>query len=186
MPASPPLRLLCLICRIALVLVLPRSAEATDTVPPPLPKPLDLGAVLLTLSGEMAVTNDGDVARFDLGMIADLGTETLVTSTPWTQGPQVFGGVPLYRLMARVGAAGDTLFAEASNDYNAVIPMSDAVEGGAFLAFAINGEAMTLRNNGPLWLVYPFDVNKEFRNEVTFSRSIWQLDRLQIRTEGTE
>jgi len=39
---------------------------------------------------------------------------------------------------------------------------------------------MSVREKGPLWVIYPYDSDAKFRTEVIYSRSIWQLDRLAI------
>ena len=44
----------------------------------------------------------------------------------------------------------------------------------------MNGDVMLVRNKGPLWVVYPYDENPEYRSEVIYSRSIWQLDRIEV------
>ena len=54
------------------------------------------------------------------------------------------------------------------------------MEGGPIIAYMMNGEEMSVRNKGPLWLVYPYDLNHEYRSEVIYSRSIWQLDRIDV------
>jgi hypothetical protein len=58
--------------------------------------------------------------------------------------------------------------------------MSDAVEGGPIVAYLMNGEEMSIRDKGPLWVIYPYDSDADFRSEVVFTRSIWQLDRLVV------
>ena len=68
----------------------------------------------------------------------------------------------------------------ASNDYVITIPASDAVEGGPILAYLVDGELISLRENGPVWLIYPFDSNPAYQTEVIYSRSVWQLNRLKI------
>jgi hypothetical protein len=37
---------------------------------------------------------------------------------------------------------------------------------------------MSLREKGPLWVIYPYDSDPAYRTEETYSRSIWQLNRL--------
>ncbi|RYH00603.1 oxidoreductase, partial [Salipiger sp. IMCC34102] len=39
---------------------------------------------------------------------------------------------------------------------------------------------MQVRDKGPLWIVYPYDDTPEYRSEVIYSRSIWQLDRIEV------
>ena len=69
----------------------------------------------------------------------------------------------------------------ALNDYAVDIPVADAVEGGPIVAYEIDGKALPIRNRGPLWIVYPYDARADYRSEVVYARSIWQLDRLDIR-----
>ena len=74
----------------------------------------------------------------------------------------------------------DDLEAVALNDYAVTIPASDAVEGGPIVAYAHNGQAMSVREKGPLWVVYPFDANDTYKSEEYYARSIWQLDRIVV------
>ena len=39
---------------------------------------------------------------------------------------------------------------------------------------------MSVREKGPLWIVYPYDSNIAFQTETIYARSIWQLDRISI------
>ena len=83
-------------------------------------------------------------------------------------------------LLDRLGVEGGTLTASAANDYSVDIPVSDATDPGPIIAFARNGETMTLRDKGPLWLVYPYDASPAWRTEVVYARSIWQLDHIAV------
>lgn len=137
--------------------------------------------VLLTVSGNIGATNGDGVARFDRDMLASLGAVTITTATIWTDGVQTFGGLPLSVLLEALDVRDGTLHAIAINDYAIAIPVADAVENGPILAWERNGAAMSIRDKGPLWIVYPYDSNPHYRNEVTYSRSIWQLDRIVVR-----
>ncbi|ETX16394.1 oxidoreductase [Roseivivax halodurans JCM 10272] len=138
------------------------------------------GDVLLTVTGAITVANDGDAAAFDRAMLEDLDPVTVKTTTIWTDGVQTFTGVPLDRLMDVVGATGAAIDATAINDYSVEIPASDWEDGGPIVAFLNNGETMSVRDKGPLWIVWPFDDNPEFQTETIYSRSIWQLDRIVV------
>ncbi len=139
------------------------------------------GEVVLTISGAIAETNADEVAEFDLALLEELETVTVETSTIWTDGVQTFVGVPLDVLLEAVGAEGTTLRASAINDYAVEIPVSDAVEGGPIVAHLRNGAPMSVREKGPLWIVYPFDSSPDYQSELIYSRSIWQLDRIEVR-----
>lgn len=88
--------------------------------------------------------------------------------------------MPLATLLKAVGADGAMLRASAINDYAVEIPVEDAVEGGPIVAYLLNGEPMSVRDKGPLWIVYPFDSAPEYQTEQVYSRSIWQLDRIEV------
>lgn len=137
--------------------------------------------VLLTVTGKISVTNDGAMAVFDLPMLAAMDTVTFETSTIWTDGVHTFAGVPLVDLMKAVGATGDTIRAIAANDYAVDIPDEDWVEGGPILAFMMDGKTMSLRDKGPLWVMYPYDTNPRYQTEVAYSRSIWQLKSMDVK-----
>ncbi len=155
------------------ILVLSAFAACAEDLPQP------EGEVLLTVSGAITVTNTGDVAAFDLEMLQALDDTTVETTTIWTEGTQVFQGVSLDVLMTRLGVDAETLRATAINDYAVEIPVSDAQPGGPILAYLLNGDTMSVRDKGPLWVIYPYDDNADYRTEVIYSRSIWQLDRIE-------
>jgi hypothetical protein len=125
------------------------------------------------------VTNTKDAAVFDLEMLEALPTTTIETSTIWTEGVHSFQGVALKDLVDALGIDGKKLKATAVNDYAIEIPLTDAITGGPIIAYRIDGKVMSLREKGPLWVIYPYDSNSEYRKEVIFSRSIWQLDRIE-------
>ena len=130
--------------------------------------------VLLTLTGA------GEQRQFDRASLEAMPAATFTTKTSWTEGPQTFTGVPLIDFLGAVGVTGGTLRAAAINDYAVQIPVSDAVVDGPIIAYARNGEPMSVRDKGPLWIVYPYDSNPDYQSEVIFSRSIWQLDRIEV------
>lgn len=160
---------------LALALCLGQAAEV---VAQPLPDPT--GPVILTVRGTIAVTNGNAEARFDKSMIEAIGVTTVHTGTIWTDGTSAFQGIELSRLMQRLGAEGTTLRLVALNDYAVDIPMSEAVTGGPLLAFHMDGKDLSPRDKGPLWMVYPYDVNPIYKNEVSYSRSIWQLSTIEV------
>lgn len=133
------------------------------------------GPVLLTVSGA-GVTD----LRYDRALLEALPPGEFTTSTIWTEGPQHFEGVYVHDLLSKLGVTSGTLRLTASNDYAITIPVAELRAGEALLAYRRNGAEMTLRDKGPLWLVYPYDSSDDFRNEVIYSRSIWQLDRIGV------
>lgn len=112
--------------------------------------------------------------------IQGMPVTTFQTSTTWTEGTQQFTGVALVDLLRELSTSGSTIRATALNDYTVEIPRSDAVEGGPIVAYFINDKPLSVRDKGPLWIVYPYDSNPNYQTEIVYSRSIWQLDRIEL------
>lgn len=157
---------------IVLLIALPAAAQ-------PLPAPQ--GPPLLTIAGRITVSNDDGRALFDRAMLEALPQYDIRTGTPWTDGIDVFRGPRLRDVLERVGAQGTTLHAVALNDYEVEIPIADARDYGVIIAVRRNGVAMSVRQKGPLWIIYPWNEVEQLRREDYYTRSIWQLDRLVVR-----
>lgn len=151
-------------------------------VSPARSEPLDVptGSIILTVTGNITEHNAGESAVFDRESLSALGEVSFTTTTIWNQGKKTFTGVPLLRLLERLGATGSMLEARALNDYRVKIPVSDAVEGGPILAYEMDGKIMSVRDKGPIWVVYPYDEDAEYRTETTYARSIWQLSGIEV------
>lgn len=150
------------------------SMAAAQEVTPP------TGDIILTVTGEIDVTNAEGALVFDYDALAALDAETFETTTIWTEGLNSFQGVSLKTLTDLLGTEEGTLLATAINDYTVEIPVSDAVEGGPIIAYLMNDKEMSVRDKGPLWVIYPYDSSADYRSEVVYSRSIWQLDRIEV------
>ncbi len=138
------------------------------------------GAILLSVDGDITHTNAENAAHFDRTMLEALGMTELRTSTPWTDGRRSFSGIHLERLLQTVGAQGNNASARALNDYVVNIPLEPAVEKGAFLALGMDGNYLSVRNKGPIWLIFPWDEDPSLDDQTTKHQSIWQLRYMTI------
>lgn len=154
------------------VVTLPARADA-------LPRPS--GEVILTVSGRIHNFNGPDgTALFDRAMLDDLAGREATMETPWTKGRVAFKG-PLGRaILQAVGADGDTVKVVALNDYAALLPVSDFTDHDAILATSMNGKPMSVRDKGPVFVVYPFDKEPSLYNETYFGRSVWQVKAIAV------
>jgi len=143
-----------------------------------IPKPA--GKVLLTMSGNIENTNEGDKAVFDVASLEKLGLVSFQTTSPWYDGRTTFTGISLQKLMDYVGAKGSVVKVTALNDYTTDIPLSDFKKYNVILALKINGEYMRVRDKGPLFVVYPYDSLPELNNQIYYSRSAWQVSKMTI------
>ena len=160
------------------VAVIAAVAFAASAAAAPLASPQ--AEPILTVSGKIANTNDGAVARFDRQMLEALGTVTLRTMTPWYDHVVEFEGVSMKALMQHVGAEGTQVTATALNDYRGTIPLSDFDSFEVILAMKRDGVDMPIRDKGPLFIVYPYDSDPELANGLYYSRSVWQVKELEV------
>lgn len=162
------------------IIMLPAGAIPVGTIMAADRLPAPAGPVILTISGTIAVTNHGDEVHLDAPLLRDLPWAEMVTETDWTEGEQTFEGPLLSDLLDRVGAAGTTLRMEALNDYRVVIPVSDTVDFSVMLAMKRNGENLSVRNKGPIWITYPHSNPGTGLPSVHAPKSIWQLARIHV------
>ena len=139
------------------------------------------GKVVLTISGLIGNTNNGDKAEFDMPMIEALGTTSFTTKTPWYKDPVTFSGVPMSKLMDAVGAKGTSVTVTALNDYATDIPIEDFKTHPVILATKRDGNYMPVRDKGPLFIVYNYDSNPELQHQRFYSRSAWQAARMVVK-----
>ena len=138
------------------------------------------GEVVLTVSGKISTTNGGATAAFDMAMLEAMPKRTTVTETPWTKGTVTFEGPLGSALLDRVGASGTVLKITALNDYAVEVPVEDFRKWPVILATRKDGKAMPVRDKGPIFVIYPFDLDRSLYNEKIFSRSAWQVKSIEV------
>lgn len=139
------------------------------------------GDVILTVRGpDLKNANVAGTAQFDRDMLRALQQRTGTMETPWTSGKVEFSGPLLRAVLTAAGAHGRSLKVVALNDYSADVPFEDATGLDTMLALSINGKDMSVRDKGPLFLIYPFDLDPGLYNEKYFARSVWQIKAIEV------
>ncbi|MBP1804646.1 hypothetical protein [Rubellimicrobium aerolatum] len=150
----------------------PRAARASLARP--------AGPVILRLTGAIDATNAEGAAEFDLAMLDALPQRETVTATPWHEGRPRFSGPTVATVLEAAGAGGSALRIVALNDYSAEMPMDDALSIPVILATRIDGQGISVRDKGPIFVIYPFDERPDLFNEVYFGRSVWQVAGIEV------
>ena len=150
------------------------TAALADSLPAP------TGDVVLEVTGKIANTNKDGAAVFDMAMLAALPQRTTITTSPWYDGKQTFAGPLGWALLNQVGATGTTLKVTALNDYVSEIPVGDFKDYKVILATSLNGEPMSVRDKGPIFIIYPFDEEPSLNNETYYGRSAWQVKSIEV------
>ena len=138
------------------------------------------GETMLEVAGAITKKNKGDKMVFDQAALAKLPQATIETSTPWNTAVTKFEGVQGKAFIEAVGATGKTIKARAVNDYTIEMPVEDFLTKGLILAMKANGQPLSLRDRGPIWIIYPWDSNAELRDKLHQRRSIWQLVSITV------
>jgi len=136
---------------------------------------------ILTISGKISITNAGETAVFDRAMLEGLGMKKFTTHTKWDNDAVTFEGPLMSDLMAAVGASGDTAQAIALNDYHTDIPIADFLQYKPILALKRDGTYMSVREKGPLFVVYDYDSDPELKQQKYYGRSAWQVAQFVIK-----
>jgi len=139
------------------------------------------GKVILTIAGNIQKTNVNDTAQFDLQMLLAFKQHEIKTKTPWTQGINKFEGPTINDLISYVAGEGQAISATALNGYRIIIPMVDVYNYPVIVALKRNDEILSIRKKGPGWVIYPWAENKELRDNLYYTRAIWQLKNLEIK-----
>ena len=142
--------------------------------------PSPSGAVVLSIGGRIQHANQGERAAFDMAMLEALVQQTFTTKTPWFKEARKFTGPLLRDVLKLVGAQGTTLRMGALNDYRIDVPSDDARRFDVVLARMIDDKPITVREKGPLFMIYPFDSDATLRNPLYYSRSVWQLNSIDV------
>ena len=151
------------------------SISPGDAVPAP------ANEVVLTLFGEISVTNVDDSLAFDLDTLEKLRLVEYDVDDPWLHERVTYRGVLLSDLLEVAGAPDtvEDVMASALDGYLAPIPISEIESWPVLVATQSNGAYMTIENSGPTRIIFPY----ERLSDDTSARnmSVWNLESLEIR-----
>lgn len=156
---------LCLVvvCGVGAALGSPEAARATEDDRP----------IVTVLIGDRTVS---------LGFqdLAALPQVSHVIDTPWTEPGQDFAGPLLTDILDHVGArAQERIIVTALNAYEASIPVDDLETLPVILAIHRNGAPMSVRENGPAWIIYPLQ-QADLRTESVYAKMVWHVTTIDV------
>ena len=129
----------------------------------------------------LTITANGASEACSFEELAAIPQTKVVTKNDYTDNSVEFTGPRLRDVLApyEVGP-NKTLIMRAINDFAVNIPASDAFEYDVILALFSNGEKMSIREKGPIWVIYPMDDHPELRDDSYNSRLVWQLVSITV------
>ena len=139
-------------------------------------------AVLCILGGTvtaqtvLTVTYDDATIEYDLAALEALPQTEFTTKNSFIDDASVFSG-PLLRDVLELSNLlnEDTITLRAANDYEITYPVSDATDYDVIIATQMDGDERSVREKGPLWVIYPISDLPDVNDHIFKSRQIWQL-----------
>jgi hypothetical protein len=144
-----------------------------------------LGAVPVSMAQDAALTltrgaSGADSLEFTLEALAELPQTTIVTENEFSDGPVTYRGPLIRDVLAHLGLdQAETVRFTAANDYYVDIPTSDFRRYNVILAIEADGNRLSRREKGPIWVMYPISDHPELQDPVYNTRLIWQVVRIE-------
>ncbi|MFT4065083.1 molybdopterin-dependent oxidoreductase [Paraburkholderia sp.] len=103
------------------------------------------------------------------------------SSTNWT-GSELWEGPLLTDVLKKAGIRGSTIRVFAYDDYSQEIPLAFIRKYEPILAYRENGRELTLKDFGPLFIIFPRDqYRKELSTITNTRRFVFQIRRIEVK-----
>lgn len=132
------------------------------------------------VTGKLSAADSANGILLTPALLEKLPQHSFTTNAPWTKQPHTYTGVLLRDLLAHLGARATTIQATALNDYAISIPVEDGRQFNVIVAYKVDGKPISVRDKGPMLVMYPFDSNPQLQHRNYYERSIWQLKALNL------
>ncbi|MBO9432455.1 molybdopterin-dependent oxidoreductase [Sulfitobacter sp. R18_1] len=136
---------------------------------------------LVSAEAVLTVATPEQSTSFTLEELLAMPQAVVVTSNDYVDRSAKFQGPLLRTILNMFGIdREEDLNMIALNDFTSTVPASDAFDYDVVLAVLRDGEPMTVRNKGPIWVIYPMDDNPELHNDTYNDRLVWQLKEISV------
>ena len=131
---------------------------------------------------------NGEIVDLDLEALDALEQEKFTTETLWTKSATTFSGPPLTAVLEAAGVEAGAVDLIALNAYEVTMDLDHPLLDGVspIVATRLDGEIFAIRDNGPLWIMFPFDDNPRLKQERIYSYSVWQLVEIRVSEDAEE
>ena len=152
------------------------SLKSGDPIPAP------EGRVILEVIGALAKPNKNGKLLFDRATLEKIGVIRYPNKNKWYSEEVVFEGVSMKALLDAVGVPDGSVKVRmrALDDFQSDAPLEDFKKWPVMLALKMNGEYMSIKNKGPIWVVYPTHIDPEVGMPAFQAKWVWQLHELVI------
>lgn len=118
--------------------------------------------------------------QYTLSQVEKIGLKKLVTSTYWPDDNGEFNGVLLRDLLRDAGIERSSrIKVTALDDYTTIIPREDWQKWDVLVATRHEKKVMSIRQKGPLRMIYPKDIGGEVAASDMRIRWIWAIKTIE-------
>ena len=128
----------------------------------------------------LTVSRTGTATTYSHDDLLALPQHRIATTTSVTDGVVAFDGFLIRALLGDDLPDDAVVVATALNDYQVEIPVTDFTRYDVIGALSMDGETLSPRDKGPIWIVYPRDDHPELQDIRYDTRWVWQLVSLQV------
>lgn len=122
---------------------------------------------------------DGLVKSYSLEDLQAFAQATMRTSNEFVDGQVAFTGPLAQAVLEDAGVPMDAVvLLTAANDYQVEVDTKEFEHYGVILALTQDGKALSRRDKGPIWVMYPMSEFAELQDPVYNNRLVWQLVRI--------
>ena len=129
---------------------------------------------------ELIAADRSTTLELSLEALDSLPQTTVVTENEFANGKVAYRGPLVRDVLAQLGLDDvEQVRLIAANDYFVDIPTEDFRAYDAILAMEADGQKLSRRDKGPLWLMYPISDHAELNDPIYLRRLIWQVVRIE-------
>lgn len=128
-----------------------------------------------------ALGPDRGKVHFSRDDLEALDWREITTGNQFITGDAVFRGPRVADALALIGHAGAKYarLVSAAGRHSDIL-ISELQKYEAILALEMNGRALTLRDFGPIWVMYPMNDHSELEDSRFNNRLVWQLQEIEL------
>lgn len=138
-----------------------------------------LPATMARADPALTLVNGSQTIELSIDALDAMPQATIATENEFVTGTVTYRGPLVRDVLARAGLDKvDNVRFIAANDYYVDIPVENFREYDAILAIEADGERLSRRDKGPIWLMYPISDFPELRDPIYSRRLIWQVVKI--------
>ena len=144
--------------------------------------PAASGEIILTVTGNISAPNNGDVLELDMATLEKFGLVRYDVNDPWLGKNMMYTGILLSDFLKVVGApeTAENVVIAALDGYEVSLTAQEIEQWPILLATRANDAYMTVSENGPTRIIFPFDDYADIDKVLYKDLWIWNIKSIEV------